>query len=207
MGRRLVARARQAKREGSENGPRGIGGRGRAARAGEPVARIAVYAGRNHSTFNFMKNSCFGFGSSGVSGSFGLGAGRFRLVSLVLAGAALAALTVTSGCLAVAAGAGAGTAVAYVRGDLDTTLNANFDRSDWAVNEAIKQLQFAKVSEKRDALQAIIIARNAADKKIELRLDKLADDATKLKIRVGTFGDDTMTQAVLERVKANLPVR
>jgi hypothetical protein len=177
MRRRLVVGRRQAKREGGEGG--------------EPMARKTVYAVRNDSTImqSFHSNS------------------SLRGLFLALALAALGTLTVTSGCLAVAAGAGAGTAVAYVRGDLDTTLNANFDRSDWAVNEAIKQLQFAKVSEKRDALQAIVIARNASDKKIELRLDKLADDATKLKIRVGTFGDDTLTQAVLERVKANLPVR
>ena len=127
-----------------------------------------------------------------------------RLAMLLALGSAFAALTLNSGCLAVAAGAGAGATVAYVRGDLDTTLNAGYEKSVRAVNAAVNQLQFAKVSENKDALQAIIIARNAGDKKIELRLDKLADDATKLKIRVGTFGDDTLTQAILEKVKANL---
>ena len=116
----------------------------------------------------------------------------------------MAMLTLNSGCLAVAAGAGAGATVAYMRGDLDTTLNASYEKSVRAANEAIKQLQFAKVSENKDALQATIIARTGADKKIELRVDKLADDATKLKIRVGTFGDDALTQSILEKIKANL---
>ena len=129
---------------------------------------------------------------------------RARFTLWLLAGASLATAGTTSGCFAVAAGAGAGAAVAYMRGDLDTTLNAGFEKSVQAANSAIIQLQFAKVSENKDALQAIIIARNAADKKIELRLDKLADDATKLKIRVGTFGDDALTQSVLEKVKSNL---
>jgi hypothetical protein len=127
-----------------------------------------------------------------------------RIAALVAAGVALGATMMTSGCLAVAAGAGAGATVAYVRGDLDVTLNANLDRSLFAVNEAIRQLQFAKVSERKDALEAIVIARNVSDKKIEMRLDKLAQDATKLKIRVGTFGDEALTQAVLERIRANL---
>ena len=129
---------------------------------------------------------------------------RTRLGTTLCVTAALVTLVVTSGCVAVAAGAGAGAAVAYVRGDLDTTLSANLDRSTRAVDKAIEQLKFAKVSENKDALQAIIIARNAADKRIELRLDKLADDATKLKIRVGTFGDDSLQLAILEKVKSNL---
>ena len=127
-----------------------------------------------------------------------------RLIVLGLAPALLAALVATSGCLAVAAGAGAGATVAYVRGDLDTTLSANLDHSVRAVNKAIEELKFAKVSEAKDALQAVIIARNAADKKIELHLDKLADDATKLKIRVGTFGDDVLQVTILEKIKSNL---
>ena len=120
------------------------------------------------------------------------------------AAAALAICALNSGCVAVAAGAGAGAAVAYVRGDLDTTLGANLDRSARAVDKAIEQLKFAKVSENKDALQAIIIARNAGDRRIELRLEKLTDDATKLKIRVGTFGDDTLQMTILEKVKSNL---
>ena len=104
----------------------------------------------------------------------------------------------------MAAGAGAGATVAYVRGDLDTTLSANLERSARAVNKAIEDLKFAKVSESKDALQSIIIARNGADKKIELHLDRLADDATKLKIRVGTFGDDVLQVTILEKIKANL---
>jgi hypothetical protein len=131
----------------------------------------------------------------------------FQLGRAAVVTAALLVLSAMSGCLAVAAGAGAGATVAYVRGDLDTTLSANLELSDRAANSALTQLQFAKISESKDALQAIIIARNAADKKIELHLERLADDATKLKIRVGTFGDDALQATILEKVKANLPRR
>lgn len=128
-----------------------------------------------------------------------------RLLGLLTTGVLLTTVAVsTSGCFAVAAGAGAGAAVAYVRGDLDTTLNAGFEKSVRAANNAIDQLKYAKVSELKDAQQATLIARNAADKKIELYLEKITDDATKLKIRVGTFGDDALQQDILNKVKSNL---
>ncbi len=104
----------------------------------------------------------------------------------------------------VVAGAGAGAAVAYVRGDLDANLSANLERSSKAVNRAVEALQFAKVSENKDALQAIFVARNAADKKIEIRLETAGDSLTKIKIRVGVFGDEALSLAILDKVKAAL---
>ena len=91
-----------------------------------------------------------------------------------------------------------------MRGDLDATLKANYDKSVRAVENAIAQLKLAKVSEEKNALKAVIITRNAADVKIEMHIERLADDATKLKIRVGTFGNDELQLEVLDRVKKNL---
>jgi hypothetical protein len=92
------------------------------------------------------------------------------LGALVLA----AALALHSGCLAVAAGAaGAGT-VAYVRGELAANLDQNFDQTVRAANRAVEDLRFAKISEKQDALVAVIIARNAEDKKIEIRISTVS---------------------------------
>jgi hypothetical protein len=116
----------------------------------------------------------------------------------------LGALFTSSGCVAVMAGAGAGAAVAYVRGDLDAILDAGLDKSVRATNRAIEQLKFAKISQKEDALIAVLVARNAADKKIEIRLEKQSETVTKVKIRVGTFGDEAPSVAILDKVKMNL---
>jgi hypothetical protein len=133
---------------------------------------------------------------------------RGRGASLVgrwlTAGALVAVLAFSSGCVAVIAGAGAGAAVAYVRGDLDTTLSAGYEKTVRAANAALSDLKFAKVSEKKDALQAILIARNAADKKIEIRVELVGENVSKLKIRVGVFGDEAQSLAILEKVKSNL---
>jgi len=127
-----------------------------------------------------------------------------RLALSLIAAALLASVAVHAGCMAVAAGAGAGAAVAYVRGDLDTTLGASFERSQHAVELAIADLQFARISDRQDALQATYVTRNASDKKIELYLERLSDDATKLKIRAGTFGEDSLQNEILARIKTHL---
>jgi len=127
-----------------------------------------------------------------------------RLASLLVTGSLLATLALSTGCIALLAGAGAGATVAYVRGDLDVTLNATFKKSVHAASEALGDLQYAKISEKQDALQATLIYRTSTDQKIELYLEKLSDDATKLKIRVGTFGEESLQQEILTRVKSNL---
>jgi len=127
-----------------------------------------------------------------------------RFAGSLVASALLAALAFTSGCLAVVAGAGAGAAVAYVRGDLDTTLDASFAKSVRAAEKTIADLKYAKVSDHQDALQATIVARTAADQKIELYLEKVTGDATKLKIRVGTFGEEALQNEILTRIKSHL---
>jgi hypothetical protein len=45
---------------------------------------------------------------------------------------------------------------------------------------------------------------NASDTKIEIKLSKQADNTTKVEIRVATFGDEPMSRAILDCIKANL---
>jgi hypothetical protein len=117
---------------------------------------------------------------------------------------ALLVLATSGGCFALAAGVGAGAAVAYVRGDLDTTLSANFDRSVRAAQKAMTDLKFAKISEAHDAIQAVLTYRDARDRKIEVFVARETEVSTRLKIRVGTFGEEGLQQEILGRVKSNL---
>ena len=123
----------------------------------------------------------------------------------VLAVLALGAtVMLNSGCLLVAAGAaGAGT-VAYVRGELTASLGNEFGAVTKATGRAIEQLKFAKVSENADALSARFVVRTAQDKKIEIVLTKVGEELTKVEIRVGVFGDETVSMTILDKIKANL---
>jgi hypothetical protein len=120
-----------------------------------------------------------------------------------LLAAALLAASLT-GCVAVVAGAaGAGTVV-WVRGELEAVLDSNYEKAVTAANLAIRQFQFAKISEKKDALTAILIARTAEDRKVEIKVSKTGDQSAKVQIRVGFFGDEALSLTVLDKIKTNL---
>ena len=114
-----------------------------------------------------------------------------------------ATVGLSAGCLLLAAGAGAGT-VAYVRGELTASLGSELGAVAKATGRAVEQLKFAKISEREDALSAKFTTRTAQDKKIDIELTKVGEKLTKVQIRVGVFGDETVAMSVLEKIKANL---
>ena len=118
-----------------------------------------------------------------------------------------AMLSAAPGCFLVAVGAagvaGAGS-VAYVRGELDAHLGSPLDAVANATDNAIAQLQLAKISETRDAFSAKILARSAEDEKIDVTIVKEADNLTKVSIRIGVFGKEEKSRAILDKIKASL---
>jgi hypothetical protein len=123
------------------------------------------------------------------------------LVSLLLS----AVVGLSSGCVAVVAGAAAGAGtVAYLRGELEASLERNLDTVVRSTSSSLEQLQFVKISEKKDALAAEVIARTARDQKINVSMEKISDTLTRVKIRVGMFGDEAVSRALLDKIKANL---
>jgi hypothetical protein len=129
---------------------------------------------------------------------------RIQSIGLVLI---LAGLTVNSaGCLVVAAGAGAAGTVAYMRGDLETEEPYKLDVVYAATREATKQLELSVLEGKteKDALSAIIVARDAADKRVTIHLKARTEQTTGISIRIGTFGDQTKSQMIYNRIKENL---
>lgn len=122
------------------------------------------------------------------------------ILTVLLAGIAVG----VSGCLLVAVGAGAAGTVAYVKGDLETTLDAGMDRSYAAALKALDQLQIVPTQKLKDSLSAEIIARRSDDTKITVALTRVDDKITKMSIRVGVFGDQAQSTTIYERVKQNL---
>jgi len=126
-------------------------------------------------------------------------------LSRLLAGSALAAtLLLGTGCFVVAAGAAGAGAVAYIRGELDAPLDSGIDNSDHAANSALLSLQFPKVEETKDALKATLTARTGDDKKVEIVLTRIGDNLTKVQIRIGFFGDEMISRAILDHIKSSL---
>jgi hypothetical protein len=133
-------------------------------------------------------------------------ASRF-IAGLLAASAAAATLTLTSGCFVIALGAagavGAGT-VAWVEGKLTVGLSGGYDAVVNATDHAIGQLGFAKITSSRDALSAHFYARTSQDTKVHIDVTKVADNLSKVEVRVGTFGDKDASLAIVAKIKANL---
>jgi hypothetical protein len=134
---------------------------------------------------------------------------NLRLVCLLLL---LAGLGVsTSGCLAVAVGAGAAGTVAYMRGDLEAEEPYSIDQTYVATRTAVKGLGLTIIEGEtgQDALGGHLTARDSSDKKVQVRLKAITSNATKLSVRVGTFGDKSKTQriynAIHDQLKATAP--
>lgn len=119
-------------------------------------------------------------------------------VAVVLVGALVQGCTI-----AVVGAAGAGT-VAYVRGDLEVVESARLDAVYKAAEKAVGQLELNVVSKTKDALSAAIVARDAHDKKIRIKLKATAEGSTKLSIRIGIFGDETKSRLIYNKIKENL---
>ncbi len=129
---------------------------------------------------------------------------KFTVFRAGVAALLLGVLAGTTGCVAVVAAGAAGAGVAWVRGALQTNLSAPLDRTFAAANAAVREMGLAKVSDRKSSVDAQVVARTALDKKIEITLKSVGDRTTQLDIRVGVFGDEALSLAVLEKIKANL---
>ena len=122
-----------------------------------------------------------------------------RLVAVV----ALLVAPLLGGCIVVAAGAGAG-AVAWVRGELTSSVPHDLDQTFAATQRALAAMDLAKISDHKTGLDAQLVSRTALDKRVEIKLERVSDKLTKVRIRVGVIGDEALSLAILDKVKAEL---
>ncbi|KAA0247685.1 MAG: DUF3568 family protein [Candidatus Jettenia sp.] len=110
------------------------------------------------------------------------------------------------GCAALRGGGAAAGTVAYVMGELRSMEEASLERTWEAAQKTMEDLEFIVTSKQKDVLTARLIARGANDKKIVIQLKKVSEDLTEVRIRVGTFGDESLSRQILERLKKNLGI-
>ena len=108
------------------------------------------------------------------------------------------------GCIIAAVGVGAAGTIAYIRGDLEAVESENIDTVYDAALQAAEELELRIISKTKDALSATIIARDAQDKKVQIILRTTAENTTKLSIRIGTFGSETKSTLIYQKIYDNL---
>ena len=128
---------------------------------------------------------------------------KFRSVCLVSV-VALLSLPLLQGCVAiVAAGAGAG-AYAYLKGSLESHLNASLESSLPAVRQAMDDMNYVKIKEVSDMTSARFIYRDSLDNRVTVELDEKQSSLTEIMIRVGTVGNEDRSIEILNAINSNL---
>jgi hypothetical protein len=112
------------------------------------------------------------------------------------------------GCAAAAVGAagaaaGAG-ALAYSKGNLETTVQAPLDKTWQATLAATDDLGLTVAEQQSDAFHGHLVASQVKGGDVKIDLSKQTPDVTKVSIRVGTFGDEQQSLAILRKIRANL---
>ena len=108
------------------------------------------------------------------------------------------------GCwLAVGAAAGAGT-VAYVSGDLEADLDATPEKVIEATKQAAEALKFAVDYANGSAVDGRAKLRSAAGKEITIKVESRSKETSHISIRVGTFGDESLSNRVLAEIREQL---
>jgi len=114
----------------------------------------------------------------------------------------------TTGCLTAAvvgtAAVGGGATVAYLKGELKAKEEASMDRTWAATVKAVDEMQFLVINKLKDAVSAEYELRTADGKKIHIELDRITENLTEIKIRVGTFGDESLSRYILTKIQSHL---
>ena len=125
------------------------------------------------------------------------------LISLFAA--ALLALS-QAGCIAAALGAAAaagGAGYLYYNGELRAHSSATPPELVGAAVDALQELGLAIDESGVSEIDGFVDAHTAADTKIEFRT-RLAEEHSRFSLRVGTFGDDALTDEIFDGIRARI---
>lgn len=115
---------------------------------------------------------------------------------------------ILTGCLAAAAVGGAAVAgagtVAYIKGELKATEEATLNKAWDATVGAVDELEFIVINKIKDEVSAELEAKTADNKTVKIHLKRVTENLTDITIRIGTFGDETLSRYILSKIEARL---
>ena len=104
---------------------------------------------------------------------------------------------------AAAAAVGTG-AYFYVKGDLRRNYEAPMDKTWDATVKALEALKINVESKQNDALTGVINGKLADGKSLSVNLKRISESTTEVGVRIGTFGDRQRSEAIHDKILANL---
>lgn len=128
---------------------------------------------------------------------------RFQTVLL------LAVLSVSvvsfSGCFALLLGAAAGAgATAWANGDLEANLDVNVERAHSAAVKGLKRLELPVTTDLKDKHNAKVRSKYSDGKDVTVDIQAVTERTCRIKIRVGVFGDQARSEAIMTSIKRYL---
>jgi hypothetical protein len=109
-----------------------------------------------------------------------------------------------SGCLLVAAAGATGATVAYVRGDLETSLDAPPQKIADAAERAMKKLDLSVISKQAGNSEGQVVGRSSRDVKFTVAIKSEGQRLSTISIRAGVFGNDAMQDQLLREIRSEL---
>jgi enoyl-[acyl-carrier-protein] reductase (NADH) len=122
---------------------------------------------------------------------------RIILISLLFAGILLGL-----GCSTAVISPGTKTTAVYRMGQLNSTVSSPIGTIYQASEEAMQELGLNIVQRAKDQLEAQVVARDAQDNKIRVRLISLTEDTTKMTIHVDSLAK---ARRIYQAILDNLP--
>jgi hypothetical protein len=114
---------------------------------------------------------------------------------------------ILEGCvlLAIGTGAAAGAgAVAYLKGELQTTYATPLDQTYQATQDALGDLDYRILSTQKDRTEGEIEAKRVGGDSVKVKLSVPGEGTTLVKIRVGIFGDEAASRTIERKISSRL---
>jgi hypothetical protein len=128
-----------------------------------------------------------------------------RRPAVILSALALACSPVLfTSCAVLLGGAIVAGTVAFAQGSLESHLAASVPQSADAVHRAIYSMKLTPMGRTGDNRDMTFQARDVEGQKIKVRLEPEGRKVTKVTIRIGNFGDETMSRAILAEIDRQL---
>jgi hypothetical protein len=112
-------------------------------------------------------------------------------------------LLLNNACAFLAGGAAGIGAIAFIGGELKSTEEVSLDRAWDATKKAMDDMEFTVKSKEKDALSAQLTARLVSGKQVTINLKKESDRFIEISIRIGVFGNEFLSQKILETIRKN----
>ncbi len=108
------------------------------------------------------------------------------------------------GCWYAVAGAGAYAGYRFVDGEYHGVVQANLDKSVKATHAAFEDLNIRETSIEEADGKATLRGESEGNRDVRVTLEYAGDDSTNVKIRVDTFGDQSFSQIIVDKINDNL---